>query len=133
MHFYVDYLAECAPPSAPPFFFRANHSLCERTLPQRRHASETYMKNDLIDYDSRNLSNEYNYVWADIDGFEGNYVGTVLAVESHLTDTGNGMKATTCFSLMEGHGRQRFTGRGRKIILGWRGAFIADTKDGILV
>ncbi|MDA1277804.1 MAG: DUF2961 domain-containing protein [Verrucomicrobia bacterium] len=83
MHFYVDYLAECAPPSARPLLFHANHNLCARTVPQRRHASETDMTNDLIDYDSRNLSNEHNYVWADIDGFEGNYVGTVLAVESH--------------------------------------------------
>jgi hypothetical protein len=38
---------------------------------------------DLPAGEARNLSTQFNYSLAAIDGFAGNYVGTVLAVESH--------------------------------------------------
>ena len=81
LFFHVDYLTEC-PVSIPPLLFHATHNRCERTIAQKGGAVAS-STSDLHDSDAKNLSREHNYVWADIDGYDGNYCGTVMAVESH--------------------------------------------------
>jgi hypothetical protein len=53
------------------------------TVPQGQAPSEPSGANDLPQGDAKNLSNAHNYVFTAINGYTGNYVGTVLAVESH--------------------------------------------------
>jgi len=72
-HFYVDYLLD-GPEEKAPLLFHATHSLQTRTPPA---AIEP------LAGEKRNLSAAQNHVFAAIDGYAGNYAGTVLAVESH--------------------------------------------------
>lgn len=73
-HFYVDYLLDGSDERMP-LLFHATHSRAIRTTPA---AIEP-----IIGGEARNLSAADNHVIAAIDGYTGNYVGTVMAVESH--------------------------------------------------
>ena len=72
-HFHVDYLIDI-PKEKTPYLFHASYncSTPTRTAPP-----------DIIDGEAKNLSDADNYKFAMINGYEGNYAGTVLAVESH--------------------------------------------------
>lgn len=72
-HFYVDYLLD-GQEEKTPLLFHATHSLQARTPPAAI---------ELVDGERRKLSATQNYVFATIDGYTGNYAGTVMAVESH--------------------------------------------------
>jgi len=72
-HFYVDYLLG-GPDEKTPLLFHATHNCQMCTTPAAI---------ELVDGKKRNLSAAQNYVIAAIDGCTGNYVGTVMAVESH--------------------------------------------------
>ena len=81
LFFYVDYLLSAAT-DLNPFLFHATHHH-QFTKPFLRDSEEASSTTDLHQSEALNLSCEHNYLWAAIDGYEGNYVGTVLAVESH--------------------------------------------------
>lgn len=84
LFFYVDYRIETlAEETLENLLFRATHNRKDFTTPQVRSIAKTAGDVDLSDGESRNCSNSHNYVFADIDGFVGNYIGTILAVESH--------------------------------------------------
>lgn len=71
-YFYIDYLL-CPPEEAKPLLFHATHNaVLTRPGPAGQGTEER-----------RNLSCADNYALARINGYSGNYVGTVLAVESH--------------------------------------------------
>lgn len=82
MHFHVEYITE-DDTAGPPLLFHARHNMREWTKPRMGVDSAASSSDDLHHSNVKNLSCQHNYVWADIQGYEGNYCGTVLAVESH--------------------------------------------------
>lgn len=87
LFFHVDYLMDCDCDEAP-FLFHAVHNLQRQTIPQGRCCSAPSSATDSLDSKSKHRSVDHNYVFADINGFAGNYVGTILAVESHPDNCG---------------------------------------------
>lgn len=83
--FYVDYLINTSEvDSSNCFLFHATHNCNQRTTAQSQILTEGSSDDvDLYYGEGLNLSNKNNYVFAAINGYSGNYVGTVLAVESH--------------------------------------------------
>ena len=72
-HFHIDYLVD-GPDGRDPYLFHATHNCCARTQPAAP---------NVVDGETRNRSDADNYRILAVDGSEGNYAGTVLAVESH--------------------------------------------------
>ena len=80
LHFHVDYLTGCTY-AAPPLLFHTTHHSRVLTTPWQP-TSSSDVGDDLLE-GAKNQTNRHNFLLADIDGYQGNYVGTLLAVESH--------------------------------------------------
>lgn len=85
LFFYVDYLINTPVTDARDYFlFHATHHRNQYTTAQSKTQSVDATGNvDLYQGEGVNLSNQNNYIFAEINGYVGNYVGTILAVESH--------------------------------------------------
>ena len=83
-HFYIDY-QEGIDFASEPFLFHATHNRMLYTSPAVNEASIANSDENIdgSSQEPKNLTNEFNYLFADIENFKGNYIGTFLVVESH--------------------------------------------------
>lgn len=82
-HFYLDYIERKFEEA--PLLFKAWHNTASPTKPVIREKAASHPEEVVFveDDEVKNLTNKYNYMFADIKGERGHYAGTVLAVESH--------------------------------------------------